>query len=641
MKTQVLFIGFFLFLMMRVGYGQNPKSNYEGFEGKGEWDQDIMDKWIGAGASAYKECKTVTIILNAIEDLNLKTSGINSALDFVDSIKGYKKRYINDYLMIYFPSGSYIFDRMIRLSGYNNLIFKGENVTSTSIHIFHPETGIYLEDCYRIGFEDIGIQRDVDGNTKNYDTVGGYSYYLNKSTNCWFSGVYSTQSWKACVFLQNSSHCTITGSTFSMSLVKGDGGEGYGVLIQEDLSQYNLICNNIFYGLRHDIVFQVNNPSYNVIAYNYMDNSVSYNFDLHGRYNGSLGPYKNLIEGNKIKSVGIDRVHGSNGHCNTFFRDKIRDFEVVDYCWDRDWCKYPFSYSDQHFQNAIGCEVTGILDISGTKKYCGGFRKEAWRISKDKKSYFLSSCPDYMMGQFWPYRPWKSQSKTGAENRLINNGYVPGFNTVDPEDWDHYCCGKFAASNMRFISNETLTEYEYKAVATITAGSCTIGYHIPSANLETGVHFIAGNQIEFSPGFNTMPGTVFSANIHDVSCAEERPAPAPSVFYLESDDDEEMEDSAPVSGFKTDLAPLKDALLSVSPNPFVNELGIKLYFEKRKKVHYTIYNTLMQALVSGSENMENGFNEFSLDLHTLSKGTYILNVVSDQFFSTRKIIRVE
>jgi len=122
------------------------------------------------------------------------------------------------------------------------------------------------------------------------------------------------------------------------------GGQGYGVNL-EDNAEYCLIENNIFYDLRHAMIAQ-DGSQYNVFGYNYsrkphqtnvpvMDSKFIGDMVLHGRDDepGSVGPTKNLFEGNVGKFIWIDSFWGENGKNNTFLRNRASKYGLWIFGW--------------------------------------------------------------------------------------------------------------------------------------------------------------------------------------------------------------------------------------------------------------------------------------------------------------------
>lgn len=143
----------------------------------------------------------------------------------------------------------------------------------------------------------------------------------------------------------------IAGCYFNDAQDHGNGGYGYGVLVDHD-SNYNLIENNIFNRLRHAMLVQ-NDSDYNVFGYNKAINSKNtsapswLNFTLPENISGdivchghsskfygnpnALGPSRNLFEGNSVKYIWVDSYWGKNELHNTFFRNKSHEYGMVIY----------------------------------------------------------------------------------------------------------------------------------------------------------------------------------------------------------------------------------------------------------------------------------------------------------------------
>lgn len=164
-------------------------------------------------------------------------------------------------------------------------------------------------------------------------------------------GVESTGPERSHVRFSRSNNNYIAGCYFNDAQDHGNGGYGYGVLVDHD-SNYNLIENNIFNRLRHAMLVQ-NDSDYNVFGYNKAINSKNtsapswLNFTLPENISGdivchghsskfygnpnALGPSRNLFEGNSVKYIWVDSYWGKNELHNTFFRNKSHEYGMVIY----------------------------------------------------------------------------------------------------------------------------------------------------------------------------------------------------------------------------------------------------------------------------------------------------------------------
>ena len=149
--------------------------------------------------------------------------------------------------------------------------------------------------------------------------------FFNYAINCKVKCIESVNCNYAHIAVDNSSNIEISGSYFHDAFSYGDGGKGYGVMLEFGTGEC-LIKENIFNHLRHSMILQAG-ANGNVFGYNYSINpfwtgttfpsNSSGDIVLHGNY-----PYCNLFEGNVSQNIVIDDSHGQNGLHNTFFRNR-------------------------------------------------------------------------------------------------------------------------------------------------------------------------------------------------------------------------------------------------------------------------------------------------------------------------------
>lgn len=178
----------------------------------------------------------------------------------------------------------------------------------------------------QVGIEALKIKR-LDATSEQTSNL-----FFNYAVNCWVNGVESENTNYAHITLQSSAFNTISGNYIHDAFNYGDGGKGYGVVLQFGASD-NFIYDNIAKHLRHSFLLQAT-ANGNVIAYNYSyDNywtqglfpsNSSGDIVLHGNY-----PYSNLFEGNIIQNLVVDNSHGINGPDNIFFRNRIENYGIV------------------------------------------------------------------------------------------------------------------------------------------------------------------------------------------------------------------------------------------------------------------------------------------------------------------------
>ena len=155
--------------------------------------------------------------------------------------------------------------------------------------------------------------------------------FLEFAANCWVKGISSHNGNFAHVNLENCAHVQVAGCHFKDAFDYGNGGRGYGVVLEYNTSDC-LVDNNIFDHLRHAMLLQAG-ANGNVLSYNYSINpyweevglpeDAAGDLVLHGNY-----PYLNLFEGNIVQNIVIDDSHGINGPGNMFYRNRAELYGI-------------------------------------------------------------------------------------------------------------------------------------------------------------------------------------------------------------------------------------------------------------------------------------------------------------------------
>ncbi len=272
----------------------------------------------------------------------------------------------------------------------NNIIIK-ENIRKNILLLESP----LIEKINPIkftGIECLHIERmdATDSQTSNI--------YFSYAANCWVKGVSSHNGNFAHVDIENGSHIWVTGCHLKDAHAYGDGGQGYGVVLEYNTSDC-LVDNNIFDHLRHSILLQAG-ANGNVLSYNYSINpfwtEVGLPEDsagdllLHGNY-----PYLNLFEGNIGQNIVIDDSHGINGPGNLFLRNRAEHYGI-----------FMNSSMPSDGQVFIGNEVTstslflGFYDLAGIGHFEYGNNVKgniipAGTTSVSLNSLYLNEVPDF------------------------------------------------------------------------------------------------------------------------------------------------------------------------------------------------------------------------------------------------------
>jgi hypothetical protein len=178
-----------------------------------------------------------------------------------------------------------------------------------------------MEPVRAVGLECLRIWNMADGH------VQGANVLFHNAFNCVVRNVKSKRADFAHVNIRSSAHVTVEGCQMWNAVGHGNGGQGYGVMVQEAAS-FCRVENSVFELLRHSMIAQ-SGANGNVFAYNYSfdpywtDVSLPANsagdLVMHGNY-----PYMNLAEGNTVQHMVVDASHGNNGPMNTFFRNRAQ-----------------------------------------------------------------------------------------------------------------------------------------------------------------------------------------------------------------------------------------------------------------------------------------------------------------------------
>lgn len=259
---------------------------------------------------------------------------------------------------------------------------------------------IKLNMISNVGIERITIQRQDA--TVNQTSNISLNYVINSNINC----IKSYNCNFSHIVINNSANIEVVGSYFKDAFAYGDGGQGYGVVLQYNTGKC-LINNNIFNHLRHSMLLQAG-ANGNVLSYNYSINpywtgtslpsNSAGDIVLHGNY-----VYCNLIEGNIIQNIVIDNSHGINGPYNTFFRNRAELYGI-----------FMNSSPSSDSQNFIANEVTntgfllGNYSLSGTDHFqygniVRGVLTPSGTDGTVINSLYLNNIPPYFnTHSFWP-----------------------------------------------------------------------------------------------------------------------------------------------------------------------------------------------------------------------------------------------
>jgi len=194
---------------------------------------------------------------------------------------------------------------------------------------------------------------------KRLDTTASQTsnILLTNATFCLVKSIKSEQCNFAHITLNNSFMNLIKRNLILRANNYGNGGKGYGVVLQEGSSS-NTISDNVLTQLRHSILLQ-SGANKNIILANYSSNpfwtdvrlpaDAAGDLVLHGNY-----PFANLFEFNVAQQIVIDDSHGKNGPFNLFNRNWLQNYGIF----------YSASNGSDS-QIFIGNEITNIAFLKG------------------------------------------------------------------------------------------------------------------------------------------------------------------------------------------------------------------------------------------------------------------------------------
>lgn len=247
---------------------------------------------------------------------------------------------------------------------------------------------------------------------------------LEFATNCLISGVESDSANFAHIAISSSSHVEVRNCYMHDAYDYGEGGKGYGVLVQATSGDC-LIENNIFRHLRHSMILQAG-ANGNVFGYNYsidpywtgttLPSNSSGDLVLHGNY-----VFSNLFEGNIGRQIVIDDSHGINGPFNTFFRNRLETYGI-----------FMNNNPPSDSQNIVGNEVTSTVFAQGLYLLFGkdhflygnnirGSINPAGTEGLPDTSYYVTSKPPFLAGvSQYPVIGTPNVFKSGENTAAIN-----------------------------------------------------------------------------------------------------------------------------------------------------------------------------------------------------------------------------
>ncbi len=211
-----------------------------------------------------------------------------------------------------------------------------EQVSGNQIHIrnpiridydlsLQPEVGKF-NPTKNAGIENLSMER-----MSQPENGLNFNVYFQFAVNCWVKNVEGKRSAGSHVQVEQSSNIKVSGSYFHDSFeYSGSGTKGYGVILSVHAGEC-LVENNIFRNLRHSLMLK-QGANGNVVAYNYSNqprrsefiSNYSGDISFHGHY-----PFANLVEGNIVQNIIIDKYWGESGADNTIFRNRAELYGII------------------------------------------------------------------------------------------------------------------------------------------------------------------------------------------------------------------------------------------------------------------------------------------------------------------------
>ncbi len=273
------------------------------------------------------------------------------------------------------------------------------------------------------GIEDLYIELEAEGGYEN-------NIWMVQCAKCWIKNV---ESYNARDFHARVEQCfasEIRDSYFHHGISGYASGRAYGVTLWEANSDV-LVENNIFYYLRHSMVFE-GGGSGNVFGYSYSDrmfgdsNPANTNWIMADLSTHGAHPYMNLFEGNIGNHIGEDSTHGSASH-NTYFRN----------------------YIDRESEREPSGEATGHLvcvDIHGSNLYINlvgnilGQPSDTGEYEAENKNCWPSESYVYKLGYYEDGDCDAAGNDPNVKTTLLRHGnfdYITDSTVWDPSISDH------------------------------------------------------------------------------------------------------------------------------------------------------------------------------------------------------------
>lgn len=257
----------------------------------------------------------------------------------------------------------------------------------------------------QVGLENFKLIRLSD----NGIGAGNNNIWISYAKNCWVRKVHLEYSSRYHFQLDHARNIEVNEVFMDKAYSCGSGGAGYGLLVQEHVSE-SLFENNIAYSLRHPWIAK-EGCGRNVYAYNFSSGTTQGNacdanpltdsyadISLHGHY-----PAFNLFEGNVVYRISSSDAWGPNGPGNTFLRNRVLGQKGI-------WIQ-SYSYS----QNVMGNELTHPSaqfemnrdnTVDNTTLHYSNYNTKGLiddlAPNSLENSYYKASKPDFFGTMAWP-----------------------------------------------------------------------------------------------------------------------------------------------------------------------------------------------------------------------------------------------
>ncbi len=575
-------------------------------------------------------------------------------------------------------------EKVINKTG-TQLILENKLAISYDYGSTHPQIR-KLAPIKNVGVEDLLIQRE--NTTGLWENTIDYQY----AADCWILGVESYIAYKHHIGINASTAIEIRGCYFHHVSGHGEGGIGYGVLL-ENHSTNCLIEDNQFDALRHSMIVQ-SGANRNVFGYNYSWNREwetwtafpgigTGDISVHGNY-----PYANLFEGNKVELIWADDAHSvMNGPYNTFFRNDVTSHVIY--------------LNQAHYSNAIGNYVyevdtdggpiyppfgngigsTNVLDnaakqfnqngtiynYSHAKYFALGFLGQANSLCMDF-SYYYDDIPAFIE-QYDPYVvSWPCLGTTCYVDGTGQNVYWP--RATIPAVQRKLAGGKITLSGNSVVTNQltaTMTGPSYLAsgqvgtfIVSASGGTPPYSYAWSYytycsepliASVPESKAVIVPNSVPCGYWFNISNTTntitragdgngrsfqvkciVTDASNNTVTLTHDVSC---SISHPPLPKQQAVNNDAVLSEMKTEL-------LDNYPNPFNPSTIISYSIKTEGRVSLKIYNTLGQEIRTLVDEIKQaGNSEVEFNASELPSGIYIYRMQSGDYLSIKKMLLVK